>query len=336
MASLDTHVPDIDSLVVTPDEADIFVQSLESAVVKNWAQYGRRTAYLITIGTAGKPHVYFTRPHAHEPAGTAACFEWIRRLCIVECNAWSSWVLENFRISFLADANPSGSQRAPVKFWDGSEIPNETFFLWMFGESGDKKGERFPRVSCWDIRDVIEPKRVGIAYEQIDPYVYVEPNRDHRSTFFRAYFDLNVREPVDVWLDLHQTEYVGSDRNAHINLPINVHDMIPELQAHYLALGECIHESWLAEGAAPRGQPQHPYTKNLQQSEFLNRVWSPITPHTLHLVTEVQNNNHRTSVENQVRFQMVAMDEALRYVESNEKPLAEALRASRRVSKEHS
>jgi hypothetical protein len=304
--------------------------------VTEWPQHAGRTAYQVSVGTVGKPHIYYTRAHAHEPAGTAACFEWMRRFCREERNAWSAWVLDNFRISFLADANPSGSQRAPIKFWDGSRIPNEVFFLWMFGESGEKEGERFPRVDSWDIREVESPRRVGIAYEQIDPFVYVEPNRDHRSTFFRAYFELNAREPVDVWIDLHQTEYIGSDRNAQINLPTNVDDLVSELSNQYFELGESIHERWRAEGARPRDQPQRPYTKNPTQRDFLNAVWASITPHSLHLVTEVQNNNPATSVEDQVRYQMAAMDEALRYVESNRDPLAEALQTSRLSTKEQS
>lgn len=333
--SSDSLVPDIASLVVTPDEADLFVSEIRHLVgLREWWQYGGRTAYQVSVGTPGKPHIYFTRPHAHEPAGTAACFEWIRRLCLEDRDAWSEWILGNFRLSFLADANPGGSQRAPVKFWDGTEIPNETFFLWMFGESGAHAGERFPRVDSWDLREVQEPGLLGIAYEQIDPNIFVEPNRDHRSTFFKAFFELNHIEPVDVWLDLHQTEYVGSHRNAHINLPTNVDEMTPELTAHYLGLGESILDRWRTEGAVPRDHPQHPYTGNPTQRDFLNAVWSSITPHTLHLVTEVQNNNPRTPITDQVRFQMAAMDEALRYVESKGPALAEALHASRIVAKE--
>ena len=323
---LNETIPDVSGLIVTPDEADRFVVQIPD--VECLPQIGGRTAYRLTVGTPGKPHIYITRPHAHEPAGTAACFEWIRRLTCVAKDGWANWVLTHFRISFLADANPSGSQRAPVKFWDGSDFTNEAFFLWMFGESGDEPGERFPRVASWDTRSVMGPRLLGIAYEQIDEHVYVEPNRDHRSTFFRSYFDLNAREPVDVWLDLHQTEYIGSDRNSHINLPTNVDDVPSSLREQYVALGDAIINRWSDSGAVPRDTPQHPYKSNAAQFDFLNAVWASITPRTLHLVTEVQNNNPRTPVPDQVRFQMVAMDETLRYVHANPELLG-ALETSR-------
>lgn len=328
LPKFDSSLPDADRLVVTPDEADAFVSALSEADIRRWDQFGGRTAYQISIGEPGNPHVYFTRPHAHEPAGTAACFEWIRRLVDPQ-DAWSAYVRSHFRLSFVADANPSGSQRAPVKFWDGTDYPNETFFLWMFGESGDAQGERFPRVAAWDRREVTEPRLLGIAYEQIDDSVFVEPNRDHRSTFFRAYFDLHAREPVDVWLDLHQTEYVGSDRNSHINLPTNF-DTLPEaLQAHFQGLGDRIHDRWRAEGAHPYDRPRHPYKGNKTQYDFLNAVWSEITVESVHLVTEVQNNNSRTPVPDQVGLQMAAMDETLRYVDAHRGAIASALAASR-------
>ena len=329
---MDRTVSEVQDLVVTPDEADAFVADigdLPNVKITNWPQYGGRIVYQITLGSKGKPHLYFTRPHAHEPGGTAACFEWVRRLCRDPKDPWESWLLANYRLSFLPDANPTGSQRAPVKFWDGAVIPNETFFLWMFGASGETEGERFPRVAAWDVRKVTPPKLLGIAYEQIDENTYVEPNRDHRSTFFKAYFALNEREPIDVWLDLHQTEYIGSDRNTHINLPTNFDVLQEDLRGHYMSLGEDITRRWSKEGASPREQPQRPYTGNPTQRDFLNAVWSSITPLTLHLVTEVQNNNPRTPIVDQVRLQMAAMDEALRYVDAKGPEMLRALSDSR-------
>jgi hypothetical protein len=333
LPTIDSCVPEAEALKVTPDEADVFAReigSLSGIEIRMWEQFGGRSAYQITLGTEGKPHLYFTRPHAHEPAGTAACFEWIRRLCARE-DDWSTEILARFRLSFMADANPTGSRRAPVKFWDGTRYPNETFFLWMFGESGEIDGERFPRVGAWDRREVTDPKLLGIAYEQIDEHTYVEPNRDHRSTFFKAYFDLHRREPVDVWLDLHQTEYVGSDRNTHVNLPTNFDDLDADLQTHYQGLGDHIHDRWRAEGATPHDSPRRPYTGNQTQYDFLNAVWSAITPQSLHLVTEVQNNNTRTPVPTQVWLQMAAMDETLRYLDANGASLLEALTRARKI-----
>ena len=331
LSAINSSIPEIGHLIVTPDEADAFVLGLRSrdgVEVSEWKQFGGRSAYQITLGSKGSPHVYFTRPHAHEPAGTAACFEWIRRLSDPR-DEWSEYLVSNFRLSFVPDANPTGSQRAPVKFWDGTAFPNETFFLWMFGESGETPGERFPRVATWDTREVAEPAILGIAYEQIDEYTYVEPNRDHRSTFFRAYFDLHRREPVDVWLDLHQTEYVGSERNTHINLPTNFDNIEPSLREQFELLGNRIHSRWKSEGANTWDEPRRPYSNNPTQFDFLNAVWSSITAQTLHLVTEVQNNNTRTPVDTQVWLQMAAMDEALRYLDENREALMNALARTR-------
>ena len=331
LPELDSHLPDPADLVVTPDEADTYVKSLEDrpgVEITTWPQRGGRSAYRVTLGTQGKPHVYFTRPHSHEPAGTAACFEWIRRLSSPS-DDWSETVLAEFRISFMPDANPSGSQRSPVKFWDGSEIPNEEFFLWMFGESGDVEGERFPRVATWDMREVTNPRILGIAYEQIDEHNYVEPNRDHRSTFFRAYFDLHAQEPVDVWLDLHQTEYVNSEHNTHVNLPTAFEQLESDLAKLYQGLADEIHGRWRAEGANPYSEPRLTYPNRKDQFDFLHAVWAPVSTETLHLVTEVQNNNTRTPVLTQVRLQMAAMDQALRFTRERQSELGDVLGETR-------
>lgn len=330
--ALDERVPSADELVVGPDEADAFVGGLDGnpdVEVQAWRQFGGRDAYRITLGTRGMPHVFVTRPHAHEPAGTAACFEVLRRLVQRPDDAWSAWVLGNFRLSFLPDANPGGSQRAPVKFWDGGAYPNEVFFLWMFGEAGEKEGQRFPRVDAWDMRQVVPPRLVGIAYERLDEHTYVEPNRDHRSTFFRAYFALHAAEPVDLWLDLHQTEYVGSEYNCHINLPLGYDDLSAPMQQHCTRLGQAIHERWRGEGARPRPALAVPYRNNPDQFNFLKAAWGPISARTLHLVTEVQNNNPKTPVGRQVWLQLAAIDQALRYTAAHRDDLTAALETAR-------
>ena len=92
---------------------------------------------------AGTTSSDFTRPH--EPAGTASCFEVYRRL-VVDPDLWSESVLAQFWISFLCDANPTGSPRVHVKFWEGSQYPNETPCLWMSG--GDKAQRQANGAAC--------------------------------------------------------------------------------------------------------------------------------------------------------------------------------------------
>jgi hypothetical protein len=222
--------------------------------------------------------------------------------------AWRDWALERFVLTFMPDANPSGSQLAPVRFWDGSAIPNERFFLWMFGESGEAAGERFPRVDAWDIREVTPPSLLGIAYEQIDAFTYVEPNRDTRSTFFRAFHELDETYSYEVWLDLHQTEYINSDRNVHVNLPACMDELAADVQERHRSLGEAIHARWAKEaGAFPVDHPEAPYRNNDVQRNFLARVWRPIAERMVHVVSEVQNNNPRTPVSTQIRLEMAAV-----------------------------
>jgi hypothetical protein len=230
---------------VTPDEMDLLVEELSASSspalrIDTFRQYTGRNVYALTLTEPShdpedKRRLFVSRPHAHEPAGTAACAELVKSLVgykdYAERNAdWRKWVLENFVVTFVPDANPGGSQRAPVKFWDGLKIPNEQFFLWMFGESGETPGERFPRVAAWDMRKVTPPALLGIAYEQIDEYTYVEPNRDYRSTFFRSFFELDEVHHYHVWLDLHQTEFINSDRNTQVNLPTCYDELSEEMQ----------------------------------------------------------------------------------------------------------
>ncbi len=318
LTDLDRIIPDEDDLIATPDEADRHVERYETAEnvrLDRFTQYGGRTVYALTVGD-GPIGVFVSRPHAHEPAGTAASWLMLKWLSGSD-TAMATWrqdVWSRFTLTFVPDANPGGSERAPVRFWDGTRIPNETFFLWMFGERGDAPGERFPRVPSWDDRETVPPRLLGIAYEQIDDRTYVEPNRDHRSTFFRSFFEMQEQRAYESWLDLHQTEYVGSKNNCHINVPTGLSSFAPDLQERYVAMAESIHERWREEGAHPRDHPGSGYPRRSGQAAYLNKAWDEIERTLYHLVTEVQNNNTRTPVRTQVRLQVAAVDAALRWL----------------------
>jgi hypothetical protein len=320
LSDIEALIPDPSDLISMPDEADRQIDryAQDSVCVDRYDQFGGRTVYALTVGK-GPISVFISRPHAHEPGGTAACWLMLD-LLVGSASAAQTWrenVLERFTLTFVPDANPGGSQRSPVRFWDGSQIPNETFFLWMFGERGDAPGERFPRVPAWDSRETPPPKLLGIAYEQIDDHIYVEPNRDHRSTLFRSFFDLNETYAYHAWIDLHQTEYVGSPHNCHVNLPTGLASFERERQDVYTALGEAIHTRWIVEGARPRTHPGTGYKRGTEQSEYLFNAWNEIDRSCYHLVTEVQNNNTRTPVRTQVRLQVAAVDSALCWLAAN-------------------
>lgn len=306
--------------VVFPNDVDCLMGQISGAKVDAFEQWSGQKVWAVTFGDVGdvsnKLKLFVSRPHAHEPAGVAACTELIQALAGVGAyaGAWEAWredILSHFVITLVPDANPMGSGRAPVTFWDGSEMPNEQFFLWMFGESGDKPGERFPRVACWDKREVTKPALLGIAYEQIDAHIFVEPNRDYRSTFFKSFFALDKKYHYDVWLDLHQTEFINSDRNADVHLPTCLYDLPDEMQSKHLALGEALHACWRRAGAVPRDKPSVPYQNNATQKAFLDAVWKPISERMVHAVTEIQNNNPRTPAPMQVHLQLAALMETL-------------------------
>ena len=314
---------------VTPDEVDALATELQAMDVADlridvFPQHGGRRVHTFTLGRQGegdgpRRRLFVARPHAHEPAGTAACIELVKAITgygdYGGSNAeWRRWVMERFVLTLMPDANPTGSQRAPVKFWDGTTIPNERFFLWMFGESGEVAGERFPRVDAWDMREVTPPALLGIAYEQIDAFTYVEPNRDTRSTLFRAFHELDETYDYEVWLDLHQTEYVNSERNAHVALPACMDDLSSAVQERHRSLGEAIHARWREEGAFPLDHPEAPYRTNEVQRNYLAKVWRPIAERMVHVVSEVQNNNVRTPVPMQVRLEMAAMLETMKWM----------------------
>ncbi len=318
--------------VVTPDEADAEaarIETLPGVRIDRYPQFGGRTVYAITLPCRdGRGlRLMVGRPHAHEPAGTAACFEVVRQLTDPDPvnRDWCEAIRDRFTVTFVPDGNPSGSQRAPVQFWDGTEIPNEEFFLWMFGESGDSPSDRFPRVAQWDTRQVVPPARIGIAYERLDQFIYVEPNRDHRSTYFQSFFQLDEQYRYQAWLDLHQTEYVGMANNCHVAAPTDVTGHSARLKDLYAGLGHAIIRRWRAEGGTPMPQPRTPYLDQGDQFRLLSNAWSDIDRRLLHVLTEVQNNSVRTPVDMQVSLSVAAIDATLRWMVEHRHELAAAL-----------
>ena len=313
---------------VYPHEVNALVRELDGTpelTTNTFRQYSNHIVQALTItdprvDRSTKKALFVSRPHAHEPAGTAAILELAKALLgqgiYKETHpSWRSHILQNYVITLIPDANPFGSERAPVKFWDGSEIRNEQFFLWMFGESGEKPGERFPRLADWNLQEVTPPALLGIAYEEIEKNIYVEPNRDYRSTFFQSFFDLDPTYHYDVWLDLHQTEFINSERNTEIHLP-TCHDDLPNpLKDQHYALGAAIQRRWQDSGGISSNKPKVPYRTNDIQRDFLTKVWLPISSRLIHVVTEVQNNNPRTPTPMQVYLQGVALLETLEWMD---------------------
>lgn len=314
---------------VTPNEVDALVREVESdgnphLSIESFRQYAGRAVYALTLTNPAVPRerktgIFVARPHAHEPAGVAACTELAKMLTGhgvygLANRRWRQRLLDEFVITLVPDTNPSGSQRAPVKFWTGDEIPRKEFLIWMFGESGERPGERFPRLATWDMRDVAAPRLLGIAYEQISEYEYVEPVRDRRSTHFRSFSSLDRAHHYDLWIDLHQTEFDNSDRNCSAHLPA-CHDEFPwEQQRKHESVARAVIDRWTREGARPEAEPATTYAHNDIQRNFLARVWTPISSRLVHLVTEVQNHNPATPPVRQVHLQLTAVLAALEWL----------------------
>ncbi|MBN1676618.1 MAG: hypothetical protein JXR37_36580 [Kiritimatiellae bacterium] len=315
---------------VTPDEVDELVAALQQArnpnlTIEPFPQHAGTAVYALTFTDPAVPRdrkkgVFVARPHAHEPAGVAACTELAKLLAGYgprpEADAeWRAHVLKRFVLTLVPDVNPGGSRRAPVKFWTGTQIPREQFKLWMFGESGGTPGERFPRVDTWDMRKVTPPKLLGIAYEQINEHEFVEPNRDHRSTLFRSFFALDPTWHYELWLDLHQTEFANSDRNCSVHLS-SAHDTLPvDLQRGHEQAARAILAQWSRAGARPVAEPVVSYRHDEVQRNFLAKAWLPISSRMVHTVTEVQNHNPATPPAEQVRLQLIAVLAALDWLD---------------------
>lgn len=316
---------------VTPDEVDQLVAELEALrcpnlCINRFPQFDDRTVYALTFTSAEgdrrpRKRLFISRPHAHEPAGVAAQTELAKTLAAwgpygARNREWRQWVLENFVVTLVPDANPSGSQRAPVRFWDGSYCDNRQFYLWMFGESGEKPGERFPRVPAWDMREVTPPALLGICYERITEHVYVEPNRDRRSTFFRSFEALDKIHNYQVWLDLHQTEFENSDYyNTEVFVPVCIDRLDPPSQEKCRSLGNAIINRWQNDGGQPVRIIPPLYKNNPQQARYLVDAWLDLCQRVTHVISEVQNNAPRTPPALQVRLEILAVLETLEWME---------------------
>lgn len=316
---------------VTPDEVNRLVAELEGLRcpdlrIDRFPQFDGRTVYALTFTAAqgdwrGRKRLFLSRPHAHEPAGVAAQTELAKVLAGwgdygSQNREWCRWALENFVITLVPDANPSGSQRAPVKFWDGSYCENRQFYLWMFGESGEEPGARFPRVPAWDMREVTPPALLGICYERLDEYTYLEPNRDRRSTFFRSFEALDKNYGYQVWLDLHQTEFEHSNYyNTEVFVPVCIDQLDEAAQEKCRSLGNAIIERWQRDGGQPVRTIPQLYKNNPEQARYLVDAWLDICRRVTHVISEVQNNAPRTPPVLQVRLEILAVLETLEWME---------------------
>lgn len=279
-------------------------------------QFVGLNAYAITITDRSIPldnkgKLIFTVPHAHEPAGTVACMNFINQLLTGRHLDGTSSdiqnrdaILSNCVLSFIPDSNPDGRSRAPVDYWDGTRYSNEEFWTFMRGRDPETK-KMWKRMGRWSVRKET-PETIGIVYEQVNSHEYVEPNRDFGSAYFLLVKRIGEKYGYGRWLDLHQTEFEKSKYNAMIILPI-VQDELPEdIKTANTTWADEIVKRWAEVGAEPMPESK-PLGYKGEQGEYFRKAWREFMPMIPSITTEVQNNNVRTPPPMQERLQEVAI-----------------------------
>ena len=289
--------------------------------VDSIASYSGHKVYALTLTDPAVPLerkrcCYFSQPHAHEPGTTAGMADAIEQLVTGKDLAGNATRLDIEKVraktvlTFNPIGNPQGREAAPVLCWDGSKYSNDEFWCWMRGEDPDHPGTMWKRLDLWDTRVERHPQRIGIVYEQIDEFRYVEPNRSHVSSFFKLFFEMDKRFRYERWLDLHQTEFVKSAFNCMVLLPIKGLAE-GDILAEDTAWGEQIVAAWTKAGYRPQPKPVAlGYTG--EQAEYFRKNWGDLHKRMHCISTEVKNNSPDATPEFQVKTQAIAIEETIR------------------------
>ncbi len=260
--------------------------------------YSGQRVYALTV-TSPRPGpkraLYVTQPHAHEPGATAGMVDVLEQLLTGQdvlgqpAALDTGRVLERCVLTFNPIGNPQGREAAPVDYWDGSRYTNREFWCWMRGEDPGNPGQMWERLDVWDRRQYPgAPARVGIVYEQVDPYRWVEPNRSQLSSYFRLSRRLDDLYHYDMRLDLHQTEFVDSPYTCEVLLPMESL-ATGEILRRDRAWGERIVRRWREAGYAAQPEPRASRFDG-QQAQYFRENWGPIEARMCAVTTEVKNN----------------------------------------------
>ncbi|MGG1519364.1 hypothetical protein ABE504_28455 [Paenibacillus oryzisoli] len=260
--------------------------------------YTSHNVYAITITDFTVPDdrkskLYVAQPHAHEPATTAGMIDVIEQLLTGKDLAGRPTsldvekVLATTVLTFNAIGNPGGTERSPYPYWDGSNVSNERFRCIMFGEDRATPLKIWNRVDKFDIREVEAPDPIGIAYEQIDSYTYVEPNRSPLSSYSRLFRRMHQVYNYRYWLDLHQTEFDGAPTQCQILLP-NPSLQETIMQAEQQRWADQISDDWREAGF--RVAPPMPSGYTGAQADYFRKTWGDVYKVMHKIVIEVKNN----------------------------------------------
>ena len=140
--------------------------------------------------------------------------------------------------------------------------------------------------------------------------MFVEPNRDQESTYFRLLTSVLDGGRVDRFLSLHQTEFESSDHNCEIILPFMQADLPRAIRDANEPWGRAVIQAWRRAGANPIADPR-PLGYGEDQLRYFRACWSDIYRSKPSITVEVQNNNPRTPPETQRNLQETAIHTTL-------------------------
>lgn len=311
-----------------PDQLEMKIRDWDELDTKRYEveyiySYNKLKVYAITftdfsIPLEKKKRIYISQPHAHEPATTAGMINVMEQLVTGydlfgnKASLDVEKVLKEMVITFNPIGNPFGSYRSPVQYWDGSVYENKDFFKIMFGQDRDDPEKRiWGRIGLWDTREVRMPKTIGIVYEPIDEFRYVEPNRSQLSSYFKLFHKMNARYDYNYWLELHQTEFENSDKNCMIILG---EDNDTEVDRDKIKMADHVTEEWIKNGYIPRKPGPSGYTG--VQAEYFIKNYSKIEEKIVRLTSEVKNNAKDFGPEKQMDANCVVILSSINYIRS--------------------
>jgi hypothetical protein len=296
-------------------------------------QYTRHRLFALTVSdpavpAGGKRRALFFVPHAHEPAGTAACMGFVHQLLTghhldgCPSTLQREVLLREAVLTFIPDGNPYGRARCPEPWWDGRRYNNREFINMVFGigevHSEDPlkpRWERFKRVESFDVAEEA-PARIGLVYEQVSASGYIEPNRgDPRGALARLIARLTAEAPYDLALGLHQTEFEGAPdgQDCMIIVPELLAELAAPRQAETRALAGAILEAWRGVGGHPRPLEERAARRLRLHAQSSRIAWEELMRAGAFLTIEIMNNSPTVPAEQQLLLADAALWSSLEW-----------------------
>lgn len=288
--------------------------------VDHHTSYEGLKVYALTVSNfaidkSKKKCLYIGQPHAHEPATTAGMIDLIEQLLKSRnlegrnSRVVVGEVLKNLVITFNPIGNPQGRENSPHPYWDGSKVSNQEFLCIAFGEDPQAPKQKWKRVDRWDIREESPPNPIGIAYEQIDAFRYVEPNRSPESSYFKLFKKMDSLFHYDYWLEMHQTEFDWCSDDCVV---LKGAEQPPSRAKEINEWAHVITESWLDAGFHPGTPMNTPYTGT--QADYFKRLYSEICQRLNRIMTEVKNNSTDFGPDRQLEANVVAIESTIKWI----------------------